>query len=56
MFYFENGLPYVAAINVAEYRNGGTHSLLGIEYSHGQANIAVPSEYFIEEIRELVNQ
>lgn len=55
IFGYWDGQPYIYAINVADYRNGGDTSLQLSDYTDQNANIAVWSKEFIEKIVELNN-
>jgi V8-like Glu-specific endopeptidase len=53
IFAFDDALKpdsnHVVAISVAEFRDGGSKSLVGVPYTDGHANIAVPSSAFYEQ-------
>ena len=46
----------VIAVHVGEYRNGGDKSLLSIDYSDSVANIALPSNTFMEGLTTALNE
>jgi protease YdgD len=54
IFYMNQSTPVVAAIGVAEYRDNGNNSLVGIPYTDAHANIAVPATKFSAKITELI--
>jgi protease YdgD len=61
IFFYENSSQpgtsaYVVSINVAEYRNGGDTSLIGVPYSEKTANVAIPSETFYDYVVEAIRQ
>jgi protease YdgD len=54
--FYSRGTPadtYVVAVNVAEYREGGEESLVGIPYTADHANIAVPASDFVDTIKKI---
>ena len=60
IFYLENQArpetAKVIAVHVGEYRNGGDKSLLSIDYSDSVANIALPSNTFMEGLTTALNE
>ncbi|CAF1052194.1 unnamed protein product [Adineta ricciae] len=53
IFAFWDNSPYIYALNVAEYRNGGTESLWLSQYTETNANIAIWSQQLFQKIDEL---
>ena len=53
IFAWSNNEPYIYALNVAEYRNGGTESLWLPNYVETNANIAIWSQELHDKIIEL---
>ncbi len=53
IFAYWNDGPYIYALNIAEYRNGGDTSLTLPEYVDTNANIALWSEELFDKIVEL---
>ena len=53
MFIIKDKVPYIVAINVAEYRDGGEKSLYLTEYEEKHANIAVPASVFLAELKKI---
>ena len=53
IFSYWNNRPYIYALNVAEYRNGGTTSLTLPGYTDRNANVAIWSRELFDKIVEL---
>lgn len=53
IFSWWNNLPYIFALNVAEYRNGGSQTLILPDYTEDNANIAIWSAELANKILEL---
>lgn len=55
IFAYWNNMPYIYALNVAEYRNGGSISLYLSNYADNYANVAIWPQELANKIIELKN-